>query len=158
MAEGYSLGQPYSSGRSFQSPVRGVRPSAGAGFSLLIDGAYIWRLVSAVFTLTTSATVANRYVTLEYQGDDGTAYCVNAAGVVVTASSTQRFAFGLGRGNSEWATGTDILAPLSPVFLHGSDTLAIVVGNIDTTDQLSGIRFVFDRFPTDPEHDPGESD
>lgn len=155
---GFSLGQPYSRGGSFQQPVRGVAPAAGSSFSLQMDGRYVSRLTSIVFTLTTSATVANRYVTVEFQGDDGTAWCVNAAAFVVAASATQRFAGQVGRGSGEQAAGTDILFPLAPVFIHGGDTLAIVVGNVAAADTLTGIRMVFDRFPTAESAYPGRSE
>jgi hypothetical protein len=155
VAEWYGLAQPYGFGLGFQSPITGVKPAAGANFSLAIDARWRWRIVTAVFTLVTDANAANRYVTLEYQDGSGVALVVDAAAVVVTANSTQRFAGSTARGVAEWAANTDVLFPLTPVFLDGGGALTINVANKQVTDQLSAIRFLVDRFPTDLENYPG---
>lgn len=145
---GFALSESYGLGRGFQSVVRGVTPAAGAGFSLTIDPRWRWRLLSAVFTLTADANAANRYVTIEYQEDDGVPFAVDAAAVVVTANSTQRFVGQFYRGVAEWAANADVLFPLTPLYLDGGTLLKISVAAIQATDQLSAIRFVFDRFQT----------
>lgn len=148
---GYALTQPYSVGDLPQTKVDGTQPAAGASFTLKLSGDHVRRLVSVVFKLTTDANAANRYCTVEYQGDNGNAFSVNAAAVVVTASTTnQRFAGSADRGTSEWNTGTDVLFPLAPIFLHGGDTVKINVGSVQAGDQLSAIELVFDMFSTDP--------
>lgn len=139
---------PAEGGRPFQHTVASTSPAAGASFSHVLDPRYTQRLLSAVFTLTTSAVVASRYVTLEVKDGTNTAFVVNGAGVNVLASSTQRFVGSSERGQGEWATGTDVFFPLLPVELYGGLTLTINVANIDTTDQLSGIRLTFWRVLT----------
>ena len=141
--------QPFGVGLGQQLPFRIADPAAGANATRSFDGIGLRRILSLVFTLATSSTVAARYVTVEYQGKDGKAFAVGAAGVTVGASSTQRYAGSAFRGDSEWATGTDVLFPLSPVLVFPGDVLTIVVANIDTTDQLSLIRGVEERFPLD---------
>lgn len=145
---GFALSEPYGLGRGFQSVVRGANPAAGAGFSLTIDPRWRWRLLSAVFTLTTDANAANRYVTVEYQESDGVTFMADGAAVVVTASSTQRFVGQVDRGVGEWAANTDVFFPLTPVYLDGGTLVKITVGGIQVTDTLTGIRFVFNRFQT----------
>lgn len=143
----YGLGQPYGHGRSYQEPFRGVNPAAGVSFSLALSGKFRHRIKSCVFTLTTDANVANRYVTLEYEGDDGNPIWINAAAVVVTASSTQRFVGSSDRTVSEWAANTDVLFPIDKMFLDAG-TLKINVAGVQAGDALTLIRFVWDKFPT----------
>lgn len=158
MAQGYALGQPYSDGLSTQQVVLGSNPGANTNFTLLNDARWIWRPVSCVFTITTDANVANRYVTIEMADGGARSYAVSAAAVVVTASTTQRFCGTILRGTSEWNTGTDVLFPLSPVFLWPGDTFKITIGSIQAGDTITNIRFVFDRFPTGNTDEPGESE
>ena len=139
--------QPYGAGLGQQLPFRLDNPAAGANATRTFDGYGLRRLLSLVFTLTTDGNAANRYVTVEYQGKDGNAFAVAAAGVTVSASSTQRFAGSAFRGEAEWATNTDVLFPLIPVLVFPGDTLTIVVANIQVGDQLSLIRGVEERFP-----------
>lgn len=139
---------PAEGGRPFQQLVPGVSPAAGSAFALNIDPRYTSRLLAATFTLTTSAVVANRYVALEFRDGGGTAFVVNAAGVVVLASSAQRFSGSSERGQSEWATNTDVLFPILPVELQGGMTLNIAVTNMDAGDTLTAIRLTFWRVYT----------
>lgn len=148
---GFALVQGYGVGVFPQEKLDGVQPAAGAGFTHKLAGTYVSRLLAVVFKLTTDATAGNRYVAVEYQGDNGLAFAVSAAGVTVAPSTTaQRFAGSILRGNGEWATGTDILFPLAPVFLHGGESVKITLTNEGVADQLSAIELVFDRFTTDP--------
>lgn len=117
-----------------------------------MDGRWSSRLVSCVFTLTTDVNVANRFVTVEFQGGDGTAYAVAGAAIATAASLTRRYNGQMGRGTSEGIAGSDIFFPLEPLFMRGGDTLAIIVGGIQAGDTLTKIRFVFDRFSTDPQY------
>lgn len=143
------LTRPFGRARGVQEPFKLSNPGAGLNASLAIDGRGLRRLTSVVFTLTAGVAVANRYVTVEYAGGDGLAYCVNAAAVLVTASSTQRFAGSISRGDSEWNTGTDVLFPLEDVFLYPGDTLTVKVGGVQAADTLTAIRGVLERFPLD---------
>lgn len=146
----YALTQPVQAGLGFQDPLNIANPGANTNVVYPIDGRGLRRLVSLVFTLHTDANVANRYVTVEYVGGDGLAFSVNAAGVVVTAgTSAQRYAGTLGRGQAEWATGTDILFPLEALFLHPGDSLQILVANKQAGDTLTNIRGVLERYPLD---------
>lgn len=151
MSAGFSLSEPYGLGRAFQQVVRGVSPAAGAVFSLPMDPNYKSRLLGCVFTLTTDANVANRYATVEAEDSDGNPFSVNAAGVVVTANTTQRFVGSMFRGEGEWAGNTDVLFPLAPIFLEGGIVLKINVANVQAGDTLTAIKLVFDRFPTNPQ-------
>lgn len=146
MVAGATLSQPFGVGESFQQIVRPDAPGAGATFSLAMDPRYVSRLLACTFTFATSAVAANRYVTVQYVGGDGQPFVVNGAALLVLANTTQRFSGAVGRGESEWSSGTDVFFPLLGVYLRGGDQLAIAVAAIDAGDQLSSIRLVFDRF------------
>ena len=139
--------QPYGAGLGQQLPFTLADPAVATNATRTFDGYGLRRLLSLVFTLATDGNAANRYVTVEYQGKDGNAFAVAAAGVTVSASSTQRFAGSAFRGEAEWATNTDVLFPLLPVLGFPGDVLTIVVANIQAGDQLSKIRGVEERFP-----------
>lgn len=150
--------RPFGLGWGSQEPFTINPPGAATNATFKVDGRGRRRLVSLVFTLTTDANVANRYVAVEYRGFDGGAFAVNAASVLVTASSTQRFVGSIDRGVAEWNTGTDVLFPLADVFLHASDTLVIAVSSIQAGDTLTGIRGVMERFPVDVYDLPEQED
>lgn len=147
----FGLTQPFGYGKGYQHPLTATSPAAGSSFSVNLSAQYRWRYVSCVFTLTADGNAANRYVTLEYQGGDGKAILVDAAAVVVTASSTQRFCGSISRTVAEWAANTDVLFPMTPAFLDGGGVLTINVTNIQAGDTLTLIRFIFDRFSTAPD-------
>lgn len=140
------LVQPYAVGGAIQWTLRGTPPGAGNNFTLPIDSAWVWRLTVCTFTLNTSGAAANRYATVQQIGGDTLPYRVDGAGVVVTAGSIQRFSGSMYRGSAEWATGTDVFFPLTPIFLRGGDSLAINVANIQAGDSLTAIYLTFDRF------------
>lgn len=152
---GYALGQPLGYGRTFQTVVVGANPAAGSGFSLTLDPRWVWRLTECVFTLTTDANVASRYLTVEAQDSGANAYAVSAPAVVFTAGGTARFVGSLTQGVGEWNTGTDAFFHLAPVWMHGGDLLVIAIGSVQVGDTLTKIRFTFDRLPTDPDEYPG---
>lgn len=129
--------------------LEGTQPSAGASYSVSLDGAWWWELDSCVFTLTTDSNVASRYVTVEYVRSDTIPVLIGAAAVTVSASTTnQRFAGDAHRATSEWNTGTDVLFPLSPRPLAGGGTLKVNIASVQVGDQLTKLRFVFWRLPT----------
>ena len=151
---GYALGQPISFGKTFQRIIVGQNPAAGSSFAFKIDSAWVWRLVSAVFTLTTDANVASRYVTMESQDSGGNSFAVSAPAVLFTAGGTARFVGSINQGVGEWNTGTDAFFRITPVLMRGGDVLTITVGSIQVGDTLTKIRLVFDTAPTNPDDFP----
>lgn len=145
MRGGFTLAQSFGHGRTFQNTILGVQPAAGANFALTLQPYDYWRLIAATFTLTTSATSGNRYVTVTYSGVGPQIRTADGAAVLVTESTTaQRFIGSLNRGVSEWNTGTDVFFPLSGLWLQGGSILSINVGNIKTADQIASITLTFD--------------
>jgi hypothetical protein len=139
---------PFAYAAGWHEVVLGTSPAAATQFIYADPGQYVSRLISVVFTLTTDGNAANRYVTVEHDQGQAPSYVVDAAGVVVTASSTQRFAGSYTRGVAEWAANTDVLFPLTPVFLDVGHRIRITYTNAQAADALSSIALVFERFPT----------
>jgi hypothetical protein len=153
---GYALGQPYGYGAAYEQVFVGTSPAAGSNFVQVMDSRYVWVLVGIVFTLTTDANVANRYVTVEYAQDGQNPYAVSAAGVLFTAGGVQRYVGAINRGVAEWNTGTDVLFPLAAGYLRGGSSLTVRVGAIQVGDTLTKIVLTFDKYPTDVSNVPGE--
>lgn len=150
MSEGaiYGFTSAYSHGRAFSQPLSGTSPAAGAGFSLTVSGAYYERFTTCKFTLTTSATVASRVVTVDYV-KPGTGIFYSAGPTVIqTASGTGVYNGSIGFGPSDWNTGTAAWFSLPDIILPSGYQLQINVAAIDTTDQLSAISFIRERFQT----------
>lgn len=155
---GFTLGQPFGHGRSFQQVVFGAAPGAGNAFSLKADARYTQRLVSCVFTFTASAAAANRYVTVEARDDAGRTLWASGAAQIVTAGLARRFVGTLNRGTDSFVAGSDIFFPLAPCFLRSGMLLVIAVAAIDVGDTLTGIVLVFDQYPYSHEQLPSGPD
>ncbi len=124
----------------------GVAPAAGADFAVSVGSAYPARLVSVFCRIVTSADAANREVVVEYRDADGLRFYVAGAPVVVTANTTQDYSFQFGLGQPDWPIDSTILVPLQPMLLVGSWSFRIHVVNMDNTDQLSLIRYVWQQY------------
>lgn len=121
-------------------------PAAGANASVAVPGGEAWRLVAATAQLDTSASAANRLLSLDFIVPRTAAAVRNAAPVLVTASTTaQAFAWQRNRGESEWNTGTPIFVPLLSWWLLQTWTIQWTVDSIQAADQLSNLHVYFDR-------------
>lgn len=134
-------------------------PSAGANAASSVPGSSAVRVLAATATLTTSATVANRQVNLDYINGRGVTYVRNGAGLVIAANTTlQAFHWSSERSLAEWASGTPVYVPLLPLFLQPGWVVQFTVDNIQAADQLTACRLVIERFLTgSPELAPLES-
>jgi hypothetical protein len=151
---GYTLGQEYGHGRTFQHTViAGVGPGApvpeaGSSYTYTVTPWDRMRLVFCTFTLATDANAANRYVTIEYPGADGVSVVGDGAAVVVTANTiAQRYNALLNRGAGEWNTNTDVFFTLSGIWLEVGRTIVINIANVQAGDLLSKVRLTFDVTP-----------
>ena len=142
-----ALTEGYGVGLGSQLPF--TLPDGGAGLSITQtqDGLGLRRLLSLVFTLTTSATVAARVVTVEYQGKDGNAFMVAGTATTVPASQTQRFSASVTGFQGGTQGATTLFFSLPTFFLFPGDVLTIAVGAIQAADTVTKIRGVFELFP-----------
>lgn len=133
----------------FREHVLGTAPAAGADFTLPMEGRYVTRLLALRVRLVTDANVANREVVLEYLTGDALRFALMGAPVVVTAGDTVDYVFQAGQGQAEWPCDDSIIVPLVPVFLVPTEAIKLHVVNVQVGDQLSGIRILWERWPTD---------
>jgi hypothetical protein len=129
----------------------GATPAAGAHFTKTIEGNYLARLVSLHCKLVTSATVASREVVIEYRDAAARRFGLSGINTTVTASNTQYYEFSAFQPEAVATVDGSALVPLNPILLRPTDDFRVYVVAIDTTDQLSEIRFVWERFFTSGE-------
>ena len=136
--------------------IAGTSPAAGAGFELKLDSRFVWRFLAVKFQITTDANAANRVVTFDYADGNGTVFCTNGAGLLVTASTTALVFQGAShRGLAEWTSSgsslTPVWFPIEPMYLVGSQRVQINVASVQAGDQLSAITLVAEQFTNKPE-------
>jgi len=124
-------------------------PAAAAHFTEELGGLYIVRLISLHVRLVTDANVANRTVLVEYRDAADARLDFSGAPVVQTATDTVDWIFSAFQGQAEWEIDDSILVPLKPSFLPPTFDFRVFVDNIQAGDQLSRIRFKWERFYTD---------
>lgn len=138
---GYGVGYP--------DQLDPASPAAGANFALTVDGAWVLRPLAVKYQIDTDANAANRFVSVDYIDARGITRHRNAAGLVVTASTTaQVFDHSVSRGVAEWAANTPVLAPLEPFFLYPGYTLQITVDNKQAGDTITAIHMLVEKFET----------
>jgi hypothetical protein len=135
-------------GRAFSQLLRPTQPAAGASYTFTANGQY-WLIGDSLsFKLATSATAALRSVTFQIQDGDSTPIATVPSNLTVTASQTANYTY-LGTANQE--TGVDngpILNIYPQLFIQPSYKIVLTVNNIQTGDQISGIRHYVQRFDT----------
>lgn len=123
-------------------------PAAGANFVFVSAGLGPLRILALTFTLTTSAAVANRAVSLEVDDATDTVYRL-PAGSVQTTGLTGRY------GAAEGVSAGVAVGLVWPIPLPGDGLtldqgwrLRSVVDNIDVADQLGAIRLYVEEYPS----------
>jgi hypothetical protein len=124
-------------------------PAAGLNASVTVDGAWACRVIAARALLTTSAVVANRFVTLDYVDARGNVRASSGGAVAVPASQTNvRQEWHYNRGVISSGAGAPTVAPLLFTFLPPGFTIRFTVANIDATDALTSLSLWLEKFPT----------
>ena len=151
MAVTAGLVAPYGWGLAYPDWVDVVSPAAGANASFTVDGANYVRVLAARARLTTSATVANRFASLDYVDARGVVRGSSGAGVAVPASQTNvQHEWHYNRGSSTSGAGVQTTSQLLFTFVPPGFTVRFTVANIDATDQLSSLSLWLERWPTGP--------
>lgn len=124
----------------------GAQPAVGAGFVQALDSRWCWRFRAVRFTLTTSAVVANRFVTVDYCDPEGNPWFRNPAAVVQAASLATEYDFSRRNVAVSGIAGQPQFVDLDQAFVPPGWQLRINVGLIDAGDQLSAIRLYVEKF------------
>lgn len=128
--------------------VYGTSPAAGADFVQELGGNFHTRLLSVFCRLVCSADVAAREVVVEYRNGEDSRFALAGASTSAAAASTVDYFFSAWLATDIFPVDTSVLAPLPPILLPPSFDFRIHVVNIQATDQLSRIRFTWERFYT----------
>jgi hypothetical protein len=133
----------------WQEPVYLASPAVGQEWVHKTDGRYYERLITARWTLATSAVVATRFPTLQLTDTNGVVITSvpMAGGVVASTVVVANLINGLttlssGTVGNTWGQLPDLLVP--PGW-----TWQAVTSGLDAGDQESGIVLVFQKFPND---------
>lgn len=124
-------------------------PAAGAAASVVVPGQFGYRVLAARASLSTSATVANRLVSIDVVNANSSTRWRNPAPSTIAASQT---AIKI-EWNAAWHVGAAVtngplMVPLLDVIVPPSWTIKFAVDLIDTTDQLAGLSLVVLKVPT----------
>lgn len=129
-------------GKGYLSIIHPNDPAAGLSLVYTFVPNLLSLIYSCVFTLTTSAAVANRKAKVFYEDAVSQMYLGIASGVQ-TASTTVEYKFtpNVSANETSLITNKTFLECLSyPVFVNNDiSTFYILVENMDAADQLSGI-------------------
>lgn len=140
---------PFAHGVGYQDTVEVTTPTAGANATFTVPSNVALRVLGARATVTTSAAAANRFVSLDYINARSQTLMRNAAGLVLTASTTnQAFEWSAQRTDAQWAANTPVLCPVYPLFLWPGSIVQVTLDNIQAADQVSAVRLVVEKFDT----------
>lgn len=128
--------------------VLGASPAAGADFTQAVDGNFFARLISVHARLVTDANAANRTVCVEYRDGNGNRYMLSGTATTQAATLTADWIFSAFQPATVAAVDTSNLVPLVPMLLLPTHDFRVHVVNVQAGDQLSRIRFVWERFYT----------
>lgn len=128
--------------------VIGASPAAATDFTQAVDGNFYARLVSVHARLVTDANAANRTVCVEYRDGAGNRYALSGTATTQAATLTVDWLFNAFQPQTVAAVDTSNLVPLVPMLLLPTHDFRIHVVNVQAGDQLSRIRFVWERFYT----------
>lgn len=126
--------------------VFGAQPAAGAHFTPSMDGRFHVRLVSLYCKFVADANAASREIVVEYRDAGGLRYALAGINTTVTASNTAYYAFNAFQPEAVATVDSSALVPLPAMILPPTHDFRLYVLNIQATDQLSAIRFVWERF------------
>lgn len=120
-----------------------ANPAAGAGYQLVNGTAQPWALLSVKFTLTTSAAVANRFVSVQIRDGGGATVAENSDLTAVTASQALTMFLAAGLPNIPNAASGTVLGAVPAVPVQPGWSININVSAEDAADQLSSIVIVY---------------
>lgn len=126
------------------------QPPAGAGFAITPTRAERWRLWSLMFTLATSAVVANRIVSLTLSDGSATLWRGQAPTAVPATQNVQYVAYDGGTPGTDAGGLVTLRWPRYGLNLRQGDTLTVAVAGIDVADQISAISAFVEEYPTGP--------
>ena len=132
-------------GRGHMRAVVGTVPAPGQEISEQVPGNTQWRLVSFIFALNTSATVATRGIVLMF--DDGT-NIYSALSVQINQPGTQIVSYTLGSGYGfSSVDATRIALPLlTDHYINSGFRIRTVSSNLQAADQYFNVAYLVEEW------------
>lgn len=124
-------------------------PAVGSQWAHKTDGRFRTRLLTARFTLTASAVVANRNPRLELTDHNGIPVVAVPAGQGIAAGSFETVSLAVGAPQTDIGGAGFTYGSLPDLLLPGDWTWGTQTPGMDVGDQYSGVVLVVQRFPND---------
>lgn len=117
-----------------------IAPAAGKEVSFTVPNGVVWRVVSMTAKLTTSSTIANRYVGFQVKQQDGTAVYQFQSTSALAASDSLTVTFSEDISTLTTVATTDVLLlPKPSVWFPPGWSFGTLTGNIQTGDAYSDV-------------------
>lgn len=122
-----------------------ANPAQGADWSLTFPGGWKYRLLLVTWTLVTSAQAGERGPSLQVKDGDGNVRLQVADTGTTGVSKTARVSVGRGLSSQASSSGTAFTMAAPSVFFDAGWSLNSLTINVQTEDQLSGIRVLWEE-------------
>lgn len=132
-------------------PIPIAAPAAGADFSTPQFRVWPWRLLGLVATLTTSAVVANRQVTLNLTDGNGITWRGTAPAVQAATTTVTYQLLPLATPSAPVAGLSTMALPADGLWIPRGWTLNVVTTLLDVGDQWSAIVADIQELPDGPD-------
>lgn len=149
MTAGEYNADPYRHDEGYVDYLDVASPSAGQAATVVVPGQFGYRVLAARATLATSATVANRLVSLDVVNANGSTRWRNPAPAVIAAGNAGQAV----EWNDAWTaaiaiTNGPLVVPVLSVIVPPSWSIKFAVDAIAAGDQLSSLSLVVLKVPT----------
>lgn len=134
--------------RGLPELVYGDTPAANTDFVQVNEGRYYTRLISVFVRLVAAAPVASREVVVSFEDAGGNRLAVSGINTTVTANNTADYSFCVFHPEAVATVDSTALVPLASLMLRPTDQFKIHLVNGQAGDQLSRVRFTWERFWT----------
>jgi hypothetical protein len=124
-------------------------PAPGVTFQHVIDGRWSERLYAAVFRLTTSAVVANRFMSLQLLDNNAVRVAAAAASGAVAAATALRANLCVTIPVQANGTTGDTYGYIPDVLAPPGWSWVLSVSGIDAGDQVDQVSLLVQKFPSD---------
>lgn len=147
------LGRPLGKGHFWYEWTKQAAPGAHVNYTHTVPGGFIEMLVSLRFLYTSSATVSNRGMSLSFFDVNGSDYIDCTSNTVVPASQAITVNFRVSDSVDAVAQGTRQIISMPALYMVSGSGWHTAFDNFDTTDALSQVRQVVQRFPIGQDFD-----
>ena len=125
-------------------------PAVGQPFIYTVPGSYMVRPVAVVCRVTLSGAGSARAALVEWQTDQGFAYCFAGSPGKVAPGTSQRYCWQEEAGAVVWPVDDVALAGLPRVQMRPAHKLVVTISGMDTGDQISEVGLLLDFESTAP--------